>query len=271
MTILFDELVRIIELTDAQQKCAATHALHKNFEQFQIIQGSPAKPIPLPGYPEPLQLVAPGKVKRRSTASQAGRNRLMHAIAHIEFNAINMALDAAYRFRDQPTDYYRDWIKVADDEARHFSLVEGYLNDNDCGYGDFTAHNGLWEMAVQTANDVVARMALVPRVLEARGLDVTPAMIERLSAANDQAAVAILEVIYHDEIGHVEIGSKWFFAQCSERGLEPRETFLAMVDQHLHGELRGPFNVSARLRAGFDEIELAALDARSSAGKAKSE
>jgi len=187
---------------------------------------------------------------------------LLHAVAHIEYNAINLALDAAYRFRNQTFDFYRDWINIADDEARHFNLIRAYLNDNGCEYGNFKAHNGLWEMAVKTQHDIVARMALVPRVLEARGLDVTPSMIERLDRVHDTAAVEILKVIYQDEIAHVKTGSHWFFVQCQQRELEPRQTFLEMVDTHLHGELRGPFNISARLQAGFDEMELAELSSR---------
>ncbi|MCL4140411.1 UNVERIFIED_CONTAM: hypothetical protein GTU68_036018, partial [Idotea baltica] len=134
----------------------------------------------------------------------------MHAIAHIEFNAINLALDAAYRFRQQPIAYYQDWLGVAADEARHFNLIRSYLNKHDCNYGDYPVHNGLWDMAVQTADDVVARMALVPRVLEARGLDVTPSMINKLQSVGDTGAVEILKTIYQDEIGHVKIGSHWF-------------------------------------------------------------
>ena len=218
--------------------------------------------IPQPGYPDTLKLVAPRELKRRGIQTQDGRNTLLHAVAHIEFNAINLALDAAYRFPDQPLQYYVDWINIAADEARHFKLINDYLNSHNCNYGDLPAHNGLWEMAVETAHDIVARMALVPRVLEARGLDVTPGMIEKLQRVDDRRAVAILETIYLDEIGHVEKGSYWFFYQCELRGLEPRATFLDMVERHLHGELRGPFNVSARLKAGFDEAEMGYLSNR---------
>ena len=184
----------------------------------------------------------------------------MHAVAHIELNAINLSLDAAYRFRNQPLEFYQDWIQIAADEARHFNLIRGYLNKNDCDYADMPAHNGLWDMALSTQHDVVARMALVPRVLEARGLDVTPNMIKRLRGVGDQAAVEILEIIYQDEIGHVKTGSDWFFHHCSLRDLEPRSTFQALVGEHLHGELKGPFNLAARLQAGFDEIELQHLE-----------
>lgn len=261
MKPLFDELHRIILLPDPIEKCSATQALHEQLKGFSELHGDAAKVIALPGYPQSLELVAPRELKRRSITSQQGRNVLMHAVAHIEFNAINLALDAAYRFREQPSEYYSDWIRVAADEARHFSLIQQYLINNNCQYGDYRAHNGLWEMAVKTSGDVLARMALVPRVLEARGLDVTPGMIKRLSAVDDSAAVDILEVIYQDEIEHVAIGSKWFFYHCAHRELEPRSTFLELVDQHMHGELRGPFNLMARLQAGFDEMEMAAISA----------
>jgi len=231
-----------------------THSEHNSEHK------SAALDIPIPGLPTNLLLDEPRKLKRRGISKQEGRNTLMHAIAHIEFNAINLALDAAYRFRQQPLQYYCDWINIAADEARHFCLVREYLLENDCDYGDLPAHNGLWDMAVQTANDIVARMALVPRVMEARGLDVTPTMINRLNSVGDGKAVSILETIYQDEIAHVRTGSEWFFYQCSQRQLEPRDTFKRMVETHLHGELKGPFNIPARLQAGFDEQELTSMN-----------
>lgn len=264
MNKLVSELERIILLKDPSEKCLSTQALANDFESiFSAGNGqanTPPLDIPLPGYPEGLRLVAPRELKRRGINAQAGRNVLMHAVAHIEFNAINLALDAAYRFADQPKEYYRDWIGIAADEARHFSLIRDYLNAHNCDYADLPAHNGLWEMAVKTADDVVARMALVPRVLEARGLDVTPKMIERLKSVGDLQAVAILETIYQDEIAHVRAGSDWFNYQCEKAGLEPRVSFINLVKKHLHGELKGPFNIAARLQAGFDEIELHDLE-----------
>ena len=261
---LFEELLRLILLKDVTEKCQATAELADNLKKFSTTHTNLPIAIPVPGLPEQLTLVAPRKLKRRGIQSQVGRNILMHSIAHIEFNAINLALDAAYRFRDQAQQYYQDWIGVAADEARHFGMIRDYLQSHDCDYGDYPAHNGLWEMAVKTADDIVARMALVPRVLEARGLDVTPAIINRLASVGDQQAIDILEVIYQDEIGHVAIGSHWFFHHCEQRGLEPRTTFSEMVDVHLHGDIRGPLNIAARLQAGFDEIELAQLEQRSS-------
>ncbi len=259
---LFNEIHRIILTGDAKEKCLATHALATNLKRFTQNHDGEVLGIPIPAYPPALTLVAPRELKRRSVQSQVGRNTLLHAVAHIEFNAINLALDAAYRFRHQPPEYYQDWIKIADDEARHFSLIRAYLNEYGCEYGDYRAHNGLWQMAVETQHDVVARMALVPRVLEARGLDVTPGMIDKLQRVKDQYAVDILETIYQDEIAHVQAGSKWFLYQCKQRDLEPRATFINMVETYMHGELKGPFNTAARLQAGFDEIELASLNSR---------
>lgn len=253
---LFEKLQHLILCRDINEKCTSTQQLAESLSTLSLNHQQKVIPIPTPGLPQNLKLVAPRQLKKRGIQNQEGRNILMHAIAHIEFNAINLALDAAYRFRDQPLTYYQDWINVAADEARHFNMIRNYLNDHQCDYGDYPAHNGLWDMAVQTADDVVARMALVPRVLEARGLDVTPAIITKLTHAGDQAAVDILKVIYQDEIGHVNIGSHWFKYQCQLRQLDPRTTFQIMIKTHLHGELKGPFNIAARLQAGFDEIEL---------------
>jgi len=262
LNCLFTEAEQIILCKDPTDKCKATRNLVKGFIEDHLDYRRTPIEIPRPGYPSRLKLVAPRELKRRGISTQEGRNILLHAVAHIEFNAINLALDAAYRFIDQPLEYYQDWLRVADDEARHFCMIRQYLNENGCDYGDYPAHNGLWDMAVRTQHDIVARMALVPRVLEARGLDVTPGMIDRLDAVGDQKAVDILNTIYQDEIEHVDIGSKWFFHHCEQRSLEPKTTFIKMVETHMHGELRGPFNVSARLQAGFDEIEMQALNTK---------
>ncbi|MDT8439076.1 MAG: ferritin-like domain-containing protein [Wenzhouxiangellaceae bacterium] len=215
--------------------------------------------VPAAGRPKRPVLVRPHALPRRGLGTCEGRVALLHAVAHIEFNAINLALDAALRFADLPLDYYRDWLSVAFDEARHFRLLSDRLAELGCAYGDLPAHNGLWDMAEKTAHDVLVRMALVPRVLEARGLDVTPGMIERLAAAGDEASVACLEVILAEEVRHVAIGSRWFGWLCAQRGLEPDATFERLLDEHFHGGLRGPFNLQARRQAGFSERELAGL------------
>lgn len=184
---------------------------------------------------------------------------MMHAVAHIEFNAMNLALDAVHRFRGMPREYYNDWLRVADEEARHFLMVRDYLREHNHDYGDFDAHNGLWEMAEKTVADVLERMALVPRVLEARGLDVTPGIIEKLNQARDTEAAGILEVIYAEEVGHVEIGTHWFRHICEERGLASDPTFRKLLKKHFPNGLHGPFNLDARARAGFSETEMMCL------------
>ena len=264
MSNIFELLHSLIIETEITKKCNGVKALFDTLDKQNdtYANADNIKKIISAGLPKTVQLVAPRQVKRRGIQSQEGRNHLMHSIAHIEFNAINLALDAAYRFRNQPAEFYQDWISIANDEARHFCLIQDYLKQNGCEYGDHPCHNGLWEMAVKTDHDIVARMALVPRVLEARGLDVTPKMIERLESVGDKAAVDILKIIYQDEITHVEKGSHWFFYQCQQHNLEPRKTFIKMVETHLHGELKGPFNISARLQAGFDEDEMAYLSKR---------
>ncbi len=214
------------------------------------------KPIDQPGRPPKPEPVPPQKVPRRRADTLPGRAALVHALAHIEFNAINLALDAAHRFAGMPVAYYADWLKVADEEALHFDLLNTHLATLGYVYGDFPAHNGLWDMALKTAHDPLVRMALVPRVLEARGLDATPLIVDKLRAANDLAMVEILAVIERDEIGHVAIGSHWFGWLCAARGLEPETTFRQLLVDYDAPPLKPPFNLAARRAAGFSESEL---------------
>lgn len=209
-----------------------------------------------PGRPGRPHLVPPRRLAQRGLGTSGGRAALVHAVAHIEFNAINLAWDAVYRFRGLPHEYYRDWAAVAADEARHFTLLSARLAELGHAYGDFDAHDGLWDMAMRTADSCLARMALVPRVLEARGLDVTPGMIERLRGVGDNATVEILEMILREEVAHVAAGSRWFAWCCAREGVEPQATFRDLLETHFRGGLRGPFNVDARLRAGFTTAEL---------------
>lgn len=242
-------------------KCASVRVLADaiSADQFSWDQDFPVTPIGSPGRPDKPELVDPSGVPRRRLGSDSGRAALVHAIAHIEFNAINLALDAAYRFRGMPEAYYRDWISVAADEARHFQLLRTRLLELGHDYGDFPAHNGLWEMAEKTAEQCLVRMALVPRVLEARGLDVTPGMIERLKGAGDHQTIAALEVILEEEVRHVAIGSHWFNHCCQQENLPPSSTFLELLRQHFGGFIRGPFNLEARAEAGFTAEEMDAL------------
>lgn len=216
--------------------------------------------LPQPGRPPRPRLVSPRELAQRGFGSVEGRAAFIHAIAHIEFNAIDLAWDAVYRFRGMPATFYLDWVGVAADEARHFGLLGERLAAHGVRYGDFDAHNGLWEMALKTAHDCLARMALVPRVLEARGLDVTPAMIERLRRAGDEASAEVLALILREEVAHVAAGSRWFAWCCRRRGLEPGSTFQQLLREHARGSLRGPFNRPERLRAGFAPDELDALE-----------
>ena len=222
--------------------------------------GSYVEPLTEPGRPAKPSLIDPRHLARRSLNTAQGHAALIHAIAHIEFNAINLALDAVYRFRQMPRAYIDDWLKVADEEAYHFQLVREHLNSLGYDYGDFDAHNGLWEMAQRTAHDSMVRMALVPRVMEARGLDVTPGIIERLRAAGDDKAVEVLNIILRDEVGHVEIGTRWFHYLCDERHLPRQETFEQLFNQYTKGRIRLPLHRSARLQAGFSEEELSYLE-----------
>ncbi|MEM9300844.1 MAG: ferritin-like domain-containing protein [Pseudomonadota bacterium] len=217
-----------------------------------------AEPLAAPGRPDRPALVHPSKLARRSLGSSAGRCALLHAVAHIEFNAINLALDAVYRFRGMPDEFYGDWVSVAVDEARHFDMIAGRLVALGSAYGELPAHNGLWEMACKTADDALARMALVPRVLEARGLDVSPGMIERLVGAGDATSADLLRVILREEERHVAIGTRWFEHLCAERGLEPQPTFLRLLAE-AGSRIQPPLNRPARLRAGFTDRELDAL------------
>ena len=213
----------------------------------------------LPGRPPRPRLVPPKQVPTRSPFTPEGRAALLHAIAHIEFNAINLALDAVWRFPGLPQAYYVDWLRVASEEALHFALLREHLRSLGHDYGDFDAHDGLWTMAERTAGDVVARMGLVPRTLEARGLDATPAMQSRLAKAGDARAVEILAVILRDEIGHVAIGNRWYRWLCVREGLDPIAHGTLLARRHAAPRLKGPFNVEARIAAGFTQVEMDAL------------
>ncbi len=225
----------------------------------------PAGPMDAPGRPAKPLLVDARALPRRGLGSATGRAALVHAIAHIEFNAIDLAWDAVYRFRGMPEAYYRDWASCANDEARHYAMLAARLAELGYAYGDFDAHNGLWEMAVKTAGNDMARMALVPRVLEARGLDVTPGMIERLRQAGDGATVAILELILREEVAHVAAGTRWYRHCCARDGLDPVASFFDLIRAYMGVELRGPFNLPARRAAGFTAAELDRLLALASA------
>lgn len=219
----------------------------------------PSDPADLPGRPARPELLAHTAVARRSPATPEGRAILIHAIAHIEFNAINLALDAVWRFAGMPRDYYLDWVRVAAEEATHFQLLRDHLRQQGHDYGDYPAHQGLWTMCEKTQHDIVARMALVPRTLEARGLDATPqiqAKLRQVGTPDAVAAAAILDTILRDEVGHVAIGNHWYRWLCEREGFEPEAHYGTLVRTYEAPRLKPPFNEAARLRAGFTEAEL---------------
>jgi uncharacterized ferritin-like protein (DUF455 family) len=257
-----------LELCNVEAKLRASQHLFARVQALKPGTGMPlcsdrdeilAPHSTLPGRPLKPALVRPAEVPRRSPASPEGRAALIHAVAHIEFNAINLALDAVWRFSGLPDAYYLDWLGVAAEEAHHFVLVRDHLRTLGHDYGDFPAHNGLWEMVEKTCNDLAARMALVPRTLEARGLDATPPMQRKLAQAGDHAAVAVLDVILRDEVGHVAIGNHWYRWCCEREGLDPLTQYDSLALRYHAPRLVGPFNFEARTRAGFTPEELQRL------------
>ena len=262
MTDLYQAARSCLEASDPLEKVRLTGDVWRALEAGQLQrdpQAPPPEAIGAPGRPSRPSLVDARHVPQRGLGTPEGRAALVHAIAHIEFNAINLAWDAIYRFRGFPADYSRDWASCAHDEARHFTLLTERLAELGHAYGDFHAHNGLWEMAEKTAHSDLARMALVPRVLEARGLDVTPGMIERLRGVRDGRTIDILQVILREEVAHVAAGTRWYRWCCARDGLDPGPTFLSLLRGYMGGNLRGPFNLVARQAAGFDPDEMRGL------------
>ena len=247
---------------DATAKVQGVHGLFADVAQARLglsVAAVYAMDDGIPGRPARPILVSPDQVSVRAMGTAEGRAAQIHAMAHIEFNAINLALDALVRFPGLPPAYYADWLQVADEEALHFDLLAQHLQRLGFSYGDFPAHNGLWEMAERTRDDVLARMALVPRTLEARGLDASPQVRAKLWQAGDRAAAEILDVILRDEIGHVAIGNRWFGWLCQTRDLDPLQTQADLAQRYRAPRLHGPFNLEARRKAGFSERELALL------------
>jgi len=261
---LFEAARQCLDESDPARKMALTHAAAAAFARGELAVPADAPPpsaIGAPGRPALPRLVSPRDLPQRGLGRVEGRAAFLHAVAHIEFNAVNLAWDAAYRFRGMPPQFYADWVQVADDEARHFAMLSARLQELGFAYGDFEAHNGLWEMAEATSGSCLRRMALVPRVLEARGLDVTPGMIVRLRHSGDNASADILEVILSEEVAHVGFGTRWFHWCCEREGLAPGVEFIRLVREVSRGALRGPFNRPAREKAGFDDYEMTQLEA----------
>jgi uncharacterized ferritin-like protein (DUF455 family) len=252
---LAEAAVSVLNAPWPADKTRLTHAMAAAWRGGEIADIGVAAPPSRPARPAAPELRPPRDMpRRRKAGSRAGRIALLHALAHIELNAIDLACDIIARFgaENLPRDFHDDWVTVADEEARHFGLLSDRLAAYDAHYGDLPAHDGLWRAAEETAGDILARLAVVPLVLEARGLDVTPTITENLRRAGDTASAAALDIIYRDEIGHVEIGRRWFERLCGERGLAPVATYHRLVRAHFSGTLKPPFNEAARRLAGFD-------------------
>jgi uncharacterized ferritin-like protein (DUF455 family) len=251
------EALRVLVETDPNEKSRLARALDPDMSPGSLEKI--AQPRGIPGRPDKPALVAHTQLKSRSITTTEGRAALLHALAHIELNAIDLAVDAVWRFAWMPKLFYRQWTVVAKEEALHFQLLRDHLRLMGFDYGSFPAHNALWEMAEKTSGDLLARIALVPRTLEARGLDASPPIKAKLVAAGDHKAGEILDVILADEIGHVAIGNHWYRVLCEERGLDPIATYRELAEKYGAPRPRGPFNLEARRAAGFEEDELAIL------------
>ncbi|MBK7616325.1 MAG: ferritin-like domain-containing protein [Burkholderiales bacterium] len=250
-------VLRPLLCADAHEKAVLTRSLPASASIDSC--AVPVDPLGIPGRPERPVLVPHNKIKQRSVKTVEGRAALIHAIAHIELNAIDLALDIVWRFAGMPDEFYRQWLGVAQEEAMHFTLLRGHLRGMGYEYGDFPAHNALWEMAEKTKGDVLARVALVPRTLETRGLDASPPIRAKLVNAGDTRAGEILDIILRDEIGHVALGNYWYRWLCEQRALDPVTTYAELAQRYGAPRPRGPFNLDARRAAGFTEEELKLL------------
>lgn len=258
MNNLFDFAECCLFDDNIEQKLALTHQAKALLDQQQLSFQSLNNVLPIDGvaFPARPHLLLPRDMPKRRLNSDEGKLAFFHSLAHIEFVAIYLAWDIIYRFRGLPEAFYHDWLIIADEEAQHFSQIRQHLQGLGGDYGDLPAHSGLWLHAKDTTEDVLARLALVPRCMEARGLDVTPGMIEKLKKMNDQAGVAILTKIYQDEIGHVERGSFWFRNLAILRGLDPETAYKEMIQNYYNGKPKGPFNREVRIIAGFSHNEI---------------
>jgi uncharacterized ferritin-like protein (DUF455 family) len=252
-TSLIEGAVGILRCADPASKIALSHAVAAAWRSGTLPVGERITPPDRPARPECPPLLPPRDMpRRRAGGAQARRVALLHAVAHIELNAIDLAWDLVARFEPPGPGFHDDWVRVADQEATHHGLLAERLAEHGAAYGDLPAHDGLWQAAEETAHDLLARLAVVPMVLEARGLDVTLPMIDSLSRAGDHASADVLRIVYHDEIGHVEVGRRWFEQVCHHRGLSPITEWHDLVRRHYRGLLKRPFNDAARLAAGFD-------------------
>ncbi len=263
MTVTLTQMAcAVLETADARAKTALSRELAAQWRASRDGSIAPiaigtAAPALRPARPSKPDLLAPRDVPRRKPGTPQGRRAILHAVAHIELNAVDLHWDIIARFGHipMPIGYYDDWVKAADEESKHFNLIADVLDAMDCPYGTLPAHAGMWRAAEDTASDHMGRLAVVPMVLEARGLDVTPGMIDVFRRATDEPsapdAVAAMEVIYAEEVHHVAYGSKWFHFLCGRQDIDPTQAFHTLVRRYFHGNLRPPFNEEKRAEAGI--------------------
>lgn len=253
---MLEQAAHVLATADPAAKCAIAE---RDLTGIAIKAAASDLAAPeLPARPDRPELWSPSKMPKRRLGSESGRFTLLHAIAHIEYNAINLAFDMALRFHREIANlgldaqsFVEDWVCVGQDEARHFQMVNVRLQELGGVYGDLPAHNGLWDAAKETEDSVAARLVVAPLVLEARGLDVTPGMIEKLISVGDPQSASILQTIYTEEIGHVETGAKWFEKVCTATGEDQEKFFKSILKQRFRGILKPPFNDEARAKAGL--------------------
>ncbi len=252
-TSLAEAAREVLLCGDADEKARLARIAAARWRAGQLAAGASIAMPDRPNRPARPEILLPRDMPRRSFKGERGRIALLHSLAHIELNAIDLAFDLAGRFagEDMPRAFFDDWVSVGDDEARHFAMLQARLAAHGAAYGDLPAHDGLWQAAEETRHDLMARLAVVPMVLEARGLDVTPAMIGRLTGAGDHDSARVLQTIYMEEKNHVAAGARWFTYLCERRGEVPDATFHRLVKQHFRGALKPPFNKPAREEAGL--------------------
>ncbi|WP_432474042.1 ferritin-like domain-containing protein [Amphritea sp. HPY] len=263
MQNIYEQTRQALLLEDPDHKLELTMQLAGLWDagQLEWQEGPAPQLLNEPGRPDKPEFVLPANVNKRKMGKEEGRAALIHALAHIELTAVNLALDSVYRYRDMPKEYYADWMQCAREESTHFLALRGRLREMGYDYGSFTAHNELWNTAVDTAHDMMDRMGIIHRVFEARALDVVPKTITRFDKLGDRKMVSILTMIANEEIGHVSSGTRWFHHRCAEKGLDPDSTFIELLWKYMKGPLKGPFNHEARIKAGFTEQELQMMEA----------
>jgi len=261
MRNIYEQAKTCFLLADPDEKLAVTLDLVGDWNAKRLEWEEGEEPVLLnqPGRLNKPEIISPRDLPRRRLGSVEGKGAMIHALAHIELTAVNLAWDSVYRYRGMPRDYYDDWVIAAGEEARHFFALREQLRELGFDYGDFPAHEELWQMAVSTADDLMHRMGVVHRVFEARALDVVPRTMKKFDNVGDKAMVDVLTMIANDEVGHVSAATRWFRYRCEQEGLEPDSTFFKLVKQYIHSPLKGPFNLEIRSRAGFSENELAQL------------